>query len=267
MLKQATILVIDDEPNLRNTLSVILQRGGYQVTTAANGAEALQRLQNGKFDMAFLDLKLPDTSGLELLPKIHRISPDLPILILTAHATLDSAIEAVRKGAKDYMLKPINPEYIMARVKEMLAEQKKPQRQREIITQVQGLLSELGVEGNQSQLLQETSTISPELDPDRFLQRGALLIDLHTRHVLFESRSIPLPPSSFDFLVTLLRHSPEPVSYEGLVKESQAYDLSRFEAREVARWQIHKIRKALEPDSSNPRHIITVRNFGYRLVV
>ncbi len=267
MLRQASILVIDDEPNLRNTLSVILQRGGYQVTTAANGAEALQRLKNGIFDMAFLDLKLPDTSGLELLPNIRGIYPDMPILILTAHATLNSAIEAVRKGARDYMLKPINPKYILERVKEMLAEQEKPLRQREIISQVQGLLSELRADGNKTNPSQNPTTSPAELDPDRYLQSGDLIIDLHTRHILFESRSIPLPPSSFDFLVTLARHSPEPVSYEGLVKESQGYDLSRFEAREIARWQIHKIRKALEPDSSNPHFIITVRNFGYRLVV
>ena len=267
MEKPAAIIVIDDETNLRNTLAAILQRGGYQTTLAGDGKEAVECLRSGDFDLAFLDLKLPDISGLDLLPRIHEIKPNLPVLILTAHATLESAMQAVRKGARDYMLKPIDPPYILTRVGEILAEQEEPIRRREIISQVQELLAELRqVEGSGS-----SPSVVPvplaAVDPDRFIQCGIFTADLHTRHLIVESHMAQLPPTTFDYMVTLMRYSPEVVSFENLVKESQGFVMTKSEAREMTRWHIHKIRKALELDTSNPRYIITVRDFGYRLVV
>jgi DNA-binding response OmpR family regulator len=100
------------------------------------------------------------------------------------------------------------------------------------------------------------------------LKRGPLVLDLHTRHVILDERSISLPPSTFDYLATLVRHSPQPVSYDTLVQESQGYQgLSRIEAKEITRWQVHEIRKALEEDVRHPTMVITVRDVGYRLVI
>jgi two-component system response regulator MtrA len=93
------------------------------------------------------------------------------------------------------------------------------------------------------------------------------MLDLHTRHVLLDKQLVSLPPSAFDFLVTLMRHVPDPVSHKALVKESQGYDLSQIEACEITRWQIHELRKALEKDPHKPGLIITVRDVGYRLVL
>lgn len=267
MGKQAAILVIDDEPNLRNTLSTILQRGGYLTTLAGDGKEALERLQDRDFDLAFLDLKLPDTSGLDLLPRIHALSPDLSVLILTAHATLESAMQAVRSGARDYMLKPIDPPYILTRVSEILAEQEEPTRRREIISQVQELMAELRqVDGPGASSIAVPVPVTA-VDPDRFIQCGIFTADLHTRRLIVDSHMVQLPPTTFDYMVTLMRQSPEVVSFESLVKESQGFVMTKSEAREMTRWHIHKIRKALESDTSHPQHIITVRDFGYRLVV
>ena len=95
-----------------------------------------------------------------------------------------------------------------------------------------------------------------------------MLLDLHTNSVQLNDRNISMPPSTFDYLVTLVRHSPNPVTYEKLVSESQGYQhLSRAEAREIARWQMHEIRKILEADLRHPKLVITVRGVGYRLVV
>jgi len=267
MDNKAAILVVDDEPSLRQTLGLILQQDGYQVTLAADGNEALQCLNSGKFDLAFLDLKLPDVNGLDLLPRIHQITPDLPVLILTAHATLESAMEAVRQGARDYLLKPAEPATILQRTKEILSEQKEPLRRREIISQVQGLLSELRQMDDSTSSSMVTPAAYAAVDPDRFIKKGKLTVDLHTRHLLVDKKMVIFPPTTFDYMVTLMRHSPEAVSFEKLVQESQAYDLTRMEAREMTRWHIHKIRKALEQDPSHPNYIITVRDFGYRLVV
>jgi DNA-binding response OmpR family regulator len=267
MANNHSVLIIDDEPNLRRSLGLILQRAGYTVTTASNAAEALQLLQAGPFDIAFLDIKLPDKNGIQLLPQIKNLYPEMPILILTAHATLETAIGAVRLGAKDYLLKPIDPENILTRIEDIIKEQK-PKRRREITNQMQKLLAELQSIDGKDPAKPDGDASSPQPDPTRYLQCGPLVLDRHTYSVQFADRHITMPPSSFDYLVTLVRHSPQPVSYEKLVSETQGYQhLSRAESREIARWQMHEIRKLLEPDPRHPNLIITVRDVGYRLVV
>lgn len=118
---KASILVVDDEENLRRTLALILQREGYTVETAASVKEARVCLEAGAFDLVFLDLRLPDASGLTLLPEMRSQYPDMPVMILTAHDKLGAALEAVRNGARDYLLKPVDPPILIARVKEVLA--------------------------------------------------------------------------------------------------------------------------------------------------
>jgi DNA-binding response OmpR family regulator len=261
-----SILIVDDEPNLRRSLGLILQRAGYVITTASNAAEALHVLQAGAFDLTFLDIKLPDQNGIDLLPQIRKLYPEMPILILTAHATLDTAIGAVRLGARDYLLKPIDPESILSRV-DVIVKEAMPKRRREITNQLQTLLTELQtIDGK------EDSVITPEKpppasDPARYLKCGPLVLDRHTHSVTTNAYNTSLPPSSFEYLVTLVRHSPHPVTYEKLVQESQGYQhLSRAEAREISRWQMHEIRRLIEPDPRHPQFIITVRDVGYRLV-
>ncbi len=261
-----SILIVDDEPNLRATLAMILQREGYVVTTAASANEAHQLLQAGAFDLVFLDIKMPDKSGLTLLTEIRDLYSNMPIVLLTAYASLESAIDAVRKGADDYLLKPIDPPQILERVRLVLAKQKQPIRRKKIVDEMRGLLAELtkieGVEDSEQTFLQD----APSIDPSRFLQRGSVKLDLHTRQVTVNSKAISLTPTAFDYLVTLIRHSPETVPYKTLVKESQGYDPSLIEAKEVARWRVHELRKVIEADSRKPQYIITVRGVGYRLV-
>ena len=265
MSQTQSILIVDDEPNLRQSLSIILSRSGYQVTAAGNAAEALQYLEAGEFHLAFLDIKMPDMDGMALLEQIRVRHHTMPIFILTAHATLDTAIQAVRSGANDYLLKPIDPEVLLERVRATLQEQQLPLRRREITSQLHELMSELHRMENPAEPgLQEPAP--PPTQDTRFLRRGSFTLDLHTRTLRQEERTIQLPPSTFNFMVSLLRHSPEPVTYEVLVREVQGYELSRAEARELARGQAHELRKAVEPDLKHPRYIITVRDMGYRLV-
>ena len=261
-----TILVVDDEPNLRQSLAAILHRDGYLVTTAADAQEVRQYLQKGPFDLVFLDLKMPGGNGITLLSEIRKQYAEMPVIILTAHATLDSAMEAVRMGAQDYLLKPIDPPRILARTREILAQQQQPLRRREIVTQIRDLLGELhqidGIEGP----LSPPQKADPAGETTRYLHAGALTLDMHTCHIQVNERDVTLPPTAFNYLATLARHSPNAVDFETLVIESQGYVLSRAEAREIIRGQIHELRKAIEPDPSNPRYLITVRDIGYRLV-
>jgi DNA-binding NtrC family response regulator len=121
-----TILAIDDEPLLLRSLALILQRASYRVITAGCAREARQCLQAGGYDLVFLDMKMPGADGLTLLGEIRAQQPDMPVLILTAQAALESAREAMQKGARDYLVKPIAPDAILARVRKVLAEQPRP---------------------------------------------------------------------------------------------------------------------------------------------
>jgi len=261
-----SILVVDDEPKLRTTLAMILQKKGYKVTPVAHPHDALQCLTSGPFDLAFIDLQMPDMNGLVLLKEIRRLQPEMPVIILTAHASLDSAIEAVRQGARDYLIKPIDPALILARVEDILSERQQSQKKREIVGQVQALLEEL------QRVDDKEGTATPTLLPtlgaassSRFLRRGPFTLDLHARHALLHGKLITLPPISFDYLATLVRHAPNPVNHISLVMQSQGYTLSRIEAQEHTRWRIHELRNILETDPGHPKYILTVHGIGYRL--
>ncbi len=103
-------------------------------------------------------------------------------------------------------------------------------------------------------------------DPSRYLRHGLFFIDMKSHFVEVEGRSVNVPPSTFTYLITLLRHAPDPVTYQELVAESQGYTLPDKEARSLARWQIYQMRHIIEPDPGAPQFILTVRNVGYRLL-
>ena len=106
------ILIIDDEENIRRITTVVLEAAGYETVSVENGANALKQLESGTFDVAFLDLKLGGESGLELLPELLKASPQVEVIVFTAFASIETAVEAMRQGAVDYIPKPFTPEQI-----------------------------------------------------------------------------------------------------------------------------------------------------------
>lgn len=103
---RASVLLVDDEPNILRTVSMALEAAGFAVTALANPVEAVEAVREHAFDMAFLDLKMQPMDGMELLAEVRRISPDTTVVLMTAHGTIDSAVEAIKKGAFDYLQKP-----------------------------------------------------------------------------------------------------------------------------------------------------------------
>lgn len=106
------ILIIDDEESIRSTLAVMLQALGHDVVGVGDGATALKEVDKAQFDMAFLDLRLGDESGMDLLPELLRSNAHLDVVVFTAHASIESAVEAMRRGATDYLPKPFTPEQV-----------------------------------------------------------------------------------------------------------------------------------------------------------
>src|SRR5437016_2020692 len=106
------LLLIDDEASLRRTLRTTLDSMGHTVAEAATGEQALQQVRAARFDLAFLDLRLGREKGLDLLPELLREAPQLGVVVVTAYASIDSAVEAMRRGAFDYLPKPFTPDQL-----------------------------------------------------------------------------------------------------------------------------------------------------------
>jgi len=121
---QASILVIDDEAAIRESLEVLLKLEGYSTRMAADGVEGLRTLDQENFDLMLLDLALPGQSGLELLPQIKERHPELPVIMITAYGTVDNVVEAIRAGAENFIQKPWDNEKLLADIRSAVARHK-----------------------------------------------------------------------------------------------------------------------------------------------
>ncbi|MCU0614441.1 MAG: response regulator, partial [Desulfobacterales bacterium] len=116
-----TILIVDDEKNYPLILSAILEDEGYETLTANSGREALEKLSNSDVDLVLTDMKMPSMDGIELLEKIKAIDSELPVIMMTAYGTVEKAVEAMQKGAYNYILKPFDNDSLVLYVKKAVA--------------------------------------------------------------------------------------------------------------------------------------------------
>jgi DNA-binding NtrC family response regulator len=140
MATSQSILIIDDDANLRRSMDLILQHAGYAVATAGNVEEIWQALSSRKYDLVILDIKMPDASGLDLLEPMIAQQPGTPVAILTAHASPMAAVEAIEKGASNYLLKPINPPQFVAKIREILEVQNHAEHRKALLAELQLLI-------------------------------------------------------------------------------------------------------------------------------
>jgi len=117
------ILVVDDEPIMRDSLSDWLREDGYEVGTAENGPRALEMAKSEQWDVLLVDLKMPGMDGIEVMQEVKKINKDTPVIIITAYATVDTAVKAMKEGAYDYIVKPFNPEEIGLTIRNIIAHQ------------------------------------------------------------------------------------------------------------------------------------------------
>src|SRR5205814_10176102 len=120
----ASVLVVDDEPLIRETLSEYLTQEGFAVTTCASGEEAVARAAERRFDAALCDVHLPGIDGVELLDRLLRLNPETFVLLITAYATVENAVEAFHRGAHDYLMKPILLDEVSGKIRRLLAHRK-----------------------------------------------------------------------------------------------------------------------------------------------
>jgi len=123
MKDKPSVLIVEDDANIRETLSTIFQQKGYNTDTAKNGREAIQKSKAKFFNLALLDIKLPDTEGTKLLTTMPKNVPKMVKIVITGYPSLENAVEALNHGADAYIIKPFKPQNLLALIEEKLEEQ------------------------------------------------------------------------------------------------------------------------------------------------
>jgi DNA-binding response OmpR family regulator len=216
-------------------------------------------LERQGFDLMLVDLKMPGMDGMQVVAAARQRQPDLAIIVLTGHGSLDTAVEGLHQGIFDYVLKTAEPAQVIERVKAGL-EARRQQRQKTLLDVVGTAVQELRGSVTTSN---ESSASSPSAE--RVLTIGALRLDAWHQVATLEGRALPLTPTEFRVLLCLAEHAGAMLSYSQLVRCSQGYESGELEAGELIKPHIHHLRQKLEPDPGAPRYILNVRGKGYML--
>jgi DNA-binding response OmpR family regulator len=259
MSQTGRILIVDDEASIRLTLSALLKRAGHEVTSAENGEEAVVVLEQQAFDLLLVDLKMPVMDGMQVVAAARQRQPDIAIIVLTGHGSLDTAIEGLHQGVFDYLLKTTEPAQVIERVEAGRAARAQQLRQRTLLDVVGTAVEELrGVPSSSG-----AGPAGPSAE--RAITVGALQLDSWRQVATLAGRTLPLTPTEFRVLLCLAERAGAMIPYADLVRCAQGYDADELEAGELIKPHIHHLRQKLEPDPSTPRYILNVRGKGYLL--
>ena len=157
------ILVVDDDKNILKVIKMRLEAEAYHVVTAMTAGEALKTAANDVFDMALVDLKLKGENGIELMEALHRTNPTLPIIILTAHGSINSAVEAMKRGAYSYITKPFDYPDLLLKIKHCLEKSmlcKEVERLRNIVKDRYGFDNIIGRSEKMQRVLEQVAQAS-----------------------------------------------------------------------------------------------------------
>lgn len=226
------ILVVDDEDTLRYFLRLNLQEHGYHVFDAADGKTALKLIGQEDFAVALVDLQLRDMDGLDIMRHLRRVAPQTSVIILTGHATVNSAVEALRQGAHDYLTKPCDTTELLASVADGIA--------------------------RRSANLPAAKQSSAQI-----LEIRDLKLNPSSRQVTRNDEIITLTPTEFDILATLMASPDTAIDAITLIKQVRGYEATEADARAIARVHVHRLRQKLELDHTNPQYVTTVAGGRY----
>jgi two-component system, OmpR family, KDP operon response regulator KdpE len=223
-MSDATILIVDDEPQIRRVMRTTLTSHGYSVVEAASGEEALEKLRAERPDLIILDVNMPGISGLETCAEI-RTSSDVPIIMLTIRNSERDKVQALDAGADDYVVKPFGVQELMARIRAALRR-------------------------------------SAPGDATPAFLTDDLKIDFDKRAVTVKNNPVRLTPKEFELLRHLVANQGKTLAHRRLLQAVWGPDYG--EETEYLRVFINQLRKKIEPDPHKPRYILTEPWVGYR---
>jgi two-component system, OmpR family, response regulator ResD len=229
MTAEARVLVVDDEPMVREVLSRYLERDGFEVESAADGELALEAFEARRPDLVLLDLMLPRVDGFEVFRRI-RARAQSPVIMITARGDVTDRIVGLETGADDYVSKPFSPAEVVARVRAVLR---------------RGVRSGADVDGS-----------------GEVLDFGDLRVDPGARLVTLAGRSVSLTPREFDLLHFLASNPRKVFSRYELLDE--LWDVAFAGDPATVTVHMRRLREKIEADPSKPVHLVTVWGSGYR---
>src|SRR5512138_224670 len=228
------ILVVEDEPALRDTLSYNLKKDGFVVEAVGDGRTAIEAARRLKPDLIVLDLMLPEVDGFEVC-RVLRKEMITPILMLTARDDEIDRVVGLEVGADDYLTKPFSMRELLARVKAQL---------------------------RRTRLIREEIGRAQELGPQKKLSFDGLVVDQARREVTLDGAPLALKPKEYELLLFLAQHRGQMLSRDFILERVWGWEFTG-DSRTVdvhVRW----LRQKIEMDASNPQRIVTVRGGGYR---
>ncbi len=234
-----SILVVDDEPVARQSLTDILKLEGYVVTSAPNGQAAVEYIRVHPVDLLIVDLKMPGMDGLEVVQVVNQISAETEVVLLTAFGSTETAIQALRLRIHDYLLKPATPAQILATVKKGLARRMA-----------------------KSRVANATSSDSDEALESVTLKDGTV-VDLSRRQIKHKNKVEHLTPAEGRLLRILMENEGKVFSHRELVLLVQGYDTTQREAPEILRPLVSRLRHKLEKFPILSEQVVSVRGTGY----
>ena len=261
-IPRARVLVVDDEAHVRSALVRSLALKGYRASGAVSGYQALEMLERTPYDAMVLDMRMPGMDGVEVMQRACQVCPDLAIVVLTGHASLATAISAIKSHAADYLLKPASVHDVATAIASAL-QRRAEKLHRHHLLQVMGrALDEL----SRIELSGETS---PAPTPDRFLHAGPVTLDREKLLVFVVEgddaggSNAELTVSQSLLLAYLIQHPNTILSCRELARSALGFDVGEQAAQSVVRPHICRLRKKIEPDPVHPRLIRTVSGKGY----
>ncbi|GAB4438984.1 MAG: response regulator transcription factor [Chloroflexi bacterium OHK40] len=251
------ILLVEDEPITRVMLEARLRAAGHRVVAVDSGEAALAQLDAGSIDLLITDLHLGMLDGVALMAHARDLDPELPLIVLTGVATLDSAIAAVEHGASAYIRKPVAPGALESRVTAVLARRQRQQEQSATLRRLGSALLQLAEPPRPGYT--GASPVPP------IIRMGMLQVDPRSRQASLSGQALTLSQGEFMLLLYLAERGNEVVSAERIALDVLNYHCSADEARELVKARVHRLRQKLEPDPRSPRFLISVRGAGYML--
>jgi DNA-binding response OmpR family regulator len=237
---KSNILVVDDEPVARQSLTDILRLEGYAVNSVPNGQAAVEYVRTHPVELMIVDLRMPGMDGLEVVQVVNQVSPETEVILLTAFGSTESAVQALRLRIHDYLLKPAPPSQVVNSVKKGLA-------RRDARMKARGGSASMEVDDSVSE----------------FTLKDGTYIDLSRRLVQKKDQIEHLTPAEGRLLRVLIENPGRVYSHRELVLLVQGYDTSQREAPEILRPLVSRLRHKLEAFPSLSDRIVSVRGTGY----